>query len=334
MAAALQSTKRLSKNSSPVRRRASVAVLVICVGLASLLKNGPLVPPTSPSAGVKQDEQQDETGASAIHFLKPVSCNNIPMDSEPHYSVAEFPLYNKSAVVNYAPWSAWKEKKIFDGGGSNNNGGLLYHQILDISPNEIFIDVGANIGQMTLVGLISGVATFAFDPLEYDIVKICSGVNETVRRGYATQKLSSENLHLFRALVGNESQSNVSITRPDDAFGKFEQASLFQNTIGVARKPKSYVKEYVPMIRLDEVIPPNLPIGLVKIDVQGFEWPVVQGMVGLLDRTVGYPRIIHYEEQRRVTLGAGYKLGTIQKFLEEGYNYTCTNLGNDISCKK
>lgn len=320
----------MATNSS-VRRRASVALLVICVGLASLLKNGALVPPTSLSAGVKQDEQQDETGASAIHFLKPVSCNNVPMDSDPHYSVAEFPLYNKSAVVNYAPWSRWKERVIFDG---ESSGGGLYHQILDISPNEIFIDVGANIGQMTLVGLISGVATFAFDPLEYDIMKICSGVNETVRRGYATQKLSIENLHLFRALVGNESRSNVSITRPDDAFGKFEQASLFENTIGVARKPKSYVKEYVPMIRLDEVIPPNLPIGLVKIDVQGFEWPVVQGMVGLLDRTVGYPRIIHYEEQRRVTLGAGYKLGTIQKFLEEGYNYTCTNLGNDISCKK
>jgi len=33
---------------------------------------------------------------------------------------------------------------------------------------------------------------------------------------------------------------------------------------------------------------------------------------------VGYPRIIHYEEQRRVTMGAGYKLGTIQNFLEEG----------------
>ncbi len=206
----------------------------------------------------------------------------------------------------------------------------MHDQILEIDPDEIFIDVGANIGQMAIVGLVSGVKTFAFDPLEYDMMKICSGVNETVKRGHAQ---TTENLHLFRALVGNVSQTNVSITRPDDAFGKFEQASLFANTIGVARKPQSYVKEYVPMTTLDEVIPPHLPIGLVKIDVQGFEWPVVQGMKGLLERKVGYPRIVHYEENRRVTLDAGFRLGTVQGFLE-GFNYTCTNLGNDISCKK
>lgn len=228
--------------------------------------------------------------------------------------------------MDFAPWSPGKDQeKIFD----ESNGGL-YHQILEIDPNEIFIDVGANIGQMAMVGLVSGVTTLAFDPLEYDMMKICSGVNETMKRGH-TQ--TTENLHLFRALVGNESQTNVSITRPDDAFGKFEQASLFANTIGVARKPKSYVKEYVPMITLDEVIPPHLPIGLVKIDVQGFEWPVVQGMKGLLERNVGYPRIVHYEEQSRITLGAGFQLGAVQAFLE-GYNYTCTKLRNDISCKK
>lgn len=117
-------------------------------------------------------------------------------------------------------------------------------------------------------------------------------------------------------------------------FGKFEQASLFPGTIGVARKPKTIVKEFVPIVRLDEVIPSDLPIGLVKIGVQGFEWPVVQGMKGLLERKSGYPKIIHYEEQARITRGAGFKLGTVQAYLET-YGYNCTRHDkNDISCSK
>jgi FkbM family methyltransferase len=113
------------------------------------------------------------------------------------------------------------------------------------------------------------------DPLLYDVTKICTSLKENLKRGWATQEGASK-LHIFHALVGNESQSNVSISRPHESFGKFEQASLFPNTIGVARKPK-LVTEHVPMVTLDEMVPPDLPIGLVKIDVQGFELPVVQG---------------------------------------------------------
>eukprot|EP00984_Skeletonema_dohrnii_P020448 scaffold9977_cov72-Skeletonema_dohrnii-CCMP3373.AAC.1 len=273
----LQLMKRLSRTSS--LWQAGVALLVTIVGLTSI--NGPTTttPPASFSPTTTSVQQQIKKHINRTQFLDPIDCSNIPIDTEPHYSIAEFTLYNKTAVIDYAPWSSGKDgKKVFD----ENNGGL-YHQILDVYQDEIFIDVGANIGQMAMVGLVSEVTTFAFDPLEYDIMKICSGVKETLKRGHAQ---TIENLYLFRALVGNESQSNVSITRPDDAFGKFEQASLFSNTIGVARKPKSYVKEYVPMIKLDEVIPPNLPIGLVKIDVQGFEWPVVQGMPLKLDYSI------------------------------------------------
>lgn len=105
------------------------------------------------------------------------------------------------------------------------------------------------------------------------------------------------------------------------------------NWLGVVRKPKTLVEEVVPMLKLDDMVPTNLPVGLVKIDVQGFEWPVVQGMKGLLERTSGYPKIVHYEEQARVTTLAGFQLGTVQSFLE-GYGYVCTRLESDINCVK
>jgi uncharacterized membrane protein len=105
------------------------------------------------------------------------------------------------------------------------------------------------------------------------------------------------------------------------------------NWLGVVRKPKTLVEEVVPMLKLDDMVPTNLPVGLVKIDVQGFEWPVVQGMKGLLERKSGYPKIVHYEEQARVTTLAGFQLGTVQSFLE-GYGYVCTRLESDINCVK
>ena len=87
------------------------------------------------------------------------------------------------------------------------------------------------------------------------------------------------------------------------------------------------------MTTLDSIVSPDVAVGLVKIDVQGFEWPVVQGMRGLLERITGFPRVIHYEENTRVTTGAGFQLGTIQHFLES-FGYNCTNLGNDVNCIK
>ena len=58
------------------------------------------------------------------------------------------------------------------------------------------------------------------------------------------------------------------------------------------------------------------------------------GMRGLLARTVGFPHIVHYEEQPRVTTLAGFPLGAVQTLLES-YGYTCARLDrSDISCKK
>ncbi len=253
-----------------------------------------------------------------------VDCATVPMDTEPYFGVTKFPQ-NKMAIVDNP---VWKKRPTW-----NYSRRTIMHLIQDVQPDEAFIDVGANIGQMTLGALAGGKIIYAFDPLAYDITKICSGIQESLNRGYFAQT-EADRLQLYRVLVGNESLTNASVTRPDDAFGKFDQASVLENTMTVQKKPNSYVKEYVPMVTLDEIIPANLRVGLVKIDVQGFEWPVVQGMKGLLERETGYPRIIHYEEHATITPAAGFQLGTVQAFLE-GYGYTCQRDGNvDIICKK
>ena len=181
-------------------RTIGVTFLVTVVGLAKLKKDyDNIIPTTTSDAAVQSSlhntsvHQQIKNHINKIQSLEPINCNNIPIDTAPHYTIEDFPVYNKSAVVDFPPWFKGRgQKRIFD----ETNGGL-YHQILEIDPDEIFIDVGANIGQMAIVGLVSGVKTFAFDPLEYDMMKICSGVNETVKRGH-TQ--TTENLYLLSEL--------------------------------------------------------------------------------------------------------------------------------------
>ena len=257
-----------------------------------------------------------------------VRCESVPIDTEPHFLLTTFPQ-NKKAIVDYPVWHPFVKK----GAKTHMTAGKLFHQILNVDSNEAFIDVGANIGQMTLGALVGNKITYAFDPLEYDMKKICTGIQESLDRGLITQE-AVDRLHLYRTLVGNESLTNTSISRPDESFGKFEQASLSAKTMNASQKVPKIVQEYVSMVTLDEVIPSDVPIGLVKIDVQGFEWPVVQGMKGILERESGYPKIIHYEEQEQVTRAAGFKIGKVKAFLRK-YGYKCQRINkSDINCYK
>lgn len=261
--------------------------------------------------------------------LGPVDCSTLPRDPDPHIWLHNFT--NFTAAVDRGWWSGrgtdlWSDEHtrmpffplLLNGSSSRHD--------------ELFVDVGANVGQMAMVGLVANFTTFAFEPIEYDILKLCEGVRQNVERGYLLPRQAQANLHLYRLIVGNASLRAVNISRPETRFGKFEQSSLAGETIGVATKPRLEV-ETVPMVRLDDVLPPDAPIGVVKINVQGTELMVVEGMRGILGRSTGYPHTIHYSESRRVTMGAGYRIGTVQGILES-YGYTCTVLWNDVTCRK
>jgi FkbM family methyltransferase len=270
--------------------------------------------------------------------IKPVNCTAVPSDTDPHMILHTYTDHLSSssnvlvAAVD-APWWMTKERQSSKLISSSDD--MLSELIFTkIRSDEIYIDVGANIGQTSMPALVSNnmLATYAFDPLGFDITKLCEGTKMNVQLDYTTSEHVQKNFFIFQSLVGNITVPEFNISRPDESFGRFEQSSIYGNTVGVVRKP-TLVTETVPMVRLDDIIPTHLPIGLVKIDVQGNELPVVQGMHELLSKDEGYPHMVFYEEQKRVTQGAGFALGTVQSLLES-YGYTCHREVNDILCTK
>ena len=207
-----------STNRSHQLFRIIVASFTVMVWVISPNKPNTMDASTNKKNGSAEMQWKDK------FIIDPVDCKSVSIDADPRYTIQQYPSRSMSAVIDHAPWSAHRDTVVKDA--------LLDQQILNMDRDDLFIDVGANIGQMLITGLISNISTIAFDPLIYDITKICTGVKETVARGFMPHG-NTDRLHLFRAVVGNESKANVTISRPDDSFGKFEQASLFKDTSGV-----------------------------------------------------------------------------------------------------
>lgn len=200
------------------------------------------------------------------------------------------------------------------------------------SPDELFVDIGGNIGIYTMSAMTLGIPTLSVEPIAYNLMLLCEGYRKNIE-AKMTKPPTAAQFTLIKAAIANEFKPEMNISHPTASFGKQDQASLFANTIGVVRKPVLEV-ETVPLLRLDQVIPDTIPVGFVKIDVQGAEFWVLQGMRGLLERDTGFPKVIWYEEQASVLQKANIAtLGQNQKYLES-FGYKCRTLRNDVICQK
>ena len=70
----------------------------------------------------------------------------------------------------------------------------------------------------------------------------------------------------------------------------------FKQYTAVSMGADQKVTENVPMVRLDDIIPDDVPVGCVKIDVQGHEEGVLKGMTKILSRATGYLSSILFED--------------------------------------
>lgn len=205
----------------------------------------------------------------------------------------------------------------------------IHNLLRNTTKGSALVDIGANVGFMTHFAPSLQRPVFAVEPLEYDIAKICEAQRANQQDGLSQPEL----FHLYRAVAGPKPQKEVLITRPTDELGKFDRASLTPTNLKrVTTKNEEMTTEGVPMITVDSIVPPDQPVGVVKIDVQGHEAGVVMGMTNLLARSEGYPKYIYYENYPRLYLGAGYEQGQVAGILAQ-YGYTCDDRKNALCYK-
>lgn len=136
-----------------------------------------------------------------------------------------------------------------------------------LRPGDTFIDVGANIGYfsaigMGLVGAQGEVHSFEPVPAYFEILRDMARRNP----GFRTQ------LNQLAA-SDSESVSPIWVARHNIGWNTMVPGSMQENNLAYSAM--------VPTIRLDDYIQARLrgrKIALVKIDVEGFEFPVIRGL--------------------------------------------------------
>jgi len=171
--------------------------------------------------------------------------------------------------------------------------GDVHDFIVDnLKRGDVFVDVGANIGYYTILAsrlVGTGGRVFAVEP-----------VPQTVKVLKFNIKLNGlRNVTVVDKVAWN----SCCKLKMKIAFGEFGRASFFHNGVEVD----------VDAIPLDEVLV-NVPkIKLIKIDVEGAEYEVLQGLRRTLTRT------------EYVVLELSRKVGECLKLLRE-YGFTCEKM--------
>ncbi len=183
-----------------------------------------------------------------------------------------------------------------------------------LKPGDTFIDVGANIGYITAVaanevGENGEVHTFEPVPIYFHYLEKIAIFNKKYK------------IFTNKVALGNKKQiAKMQITLPPHTGG----SSLILNNSS-AKITKKIIK--VPVVRLDDYIKNNSlsKISLIKIDVEGFEFQVLQGLENYLNSKNKKPVIIMEFTQN--VYGSSIVLRNFENFITK-HGYTARSIYN------
>jgi FkbM family methyltransferase len=195
-----------------------------------------------------------------VEFIKNRIATYAGQDAVLTYTKDESPIFVNtgdlgcpSPIVNGGIWEP-------------ENLGVLYSFVTD---NTVFLDIGANIGYFSIaIGnrLKRGGKVFAIEPHPT--------LTNLIERSVQLNGLE-EVVKIFQCAASDQ-QKTLELFYPDDHLGK-GSSSLNGNEKGRCLSAQAY--------RIDDLLPQNLIVDLIKIDVEGDELNVLQGMPEVLRRS-------------------------------------------------
>jgi FkbM family methyltransferase len=187
------------------------------------------------------------------------------------------------------------DARLFVQKGMTGATGNLYvglHEFEDMSfvlhglrPDDLFVDIGANVGSYTvLAGAAVGASCVSFEP----IPETFGGLLANIHLNAIAHRVEARNIGL------GEAEGTLRFTKNWDTTNHVVLADEGRGTIEV------------PVQSLDQALGNRRP-ALIKIDVEGFESPVIaggnevlesEGLLGVLMELNGSGRRYGFDEQR------------------------------------
>lgn len=169
-----------------------------------------------------------------------------------------------------------------------------------IDKQKTVIDVGGNCGVFCIPIENEGYTVYTFEPVKMnvDLLELNKKVN------------NCNNLHIVpKALTNKKEKRTIYIPYCADNTS-FNQDVAISNM-----KKKDYIEETVECIKFDSWINKNenLDVGFIKIDVQGFEKEVLEGMQNFLKNCHDVYIFIEWDESH--TNKAGFSLQELEDLI-------------------
>jgi len=193
----------------------------------------------------------------------------------------------------------------------NRKEGDFLHFLSMLPDNSMVLDIGANIGVMTVLiaRKLPGSTVFSFEPLPANL----NNLNRLVK----FFKLG--NVKVFATALGNY-DGQAQLVLPEQKRVKMQGLTHIE---GVEGSENSVGKKYaVPMRKLDnfdELKHIEKPLSGIKLDVENYEYNVLEGATGLITRHRPLVYVELWENRNRTDcFSLFYKLGYQSFVLDRG----------------